>query len=87
MYEFADEAALARAMQGDDLKPRGLYAKASVTYGQYARGVSLSFVEPYPLDYRDAHARDAGAGRGVRRLIFVCSASQRGQTLTLHRPI
>ncbi|MGH6704833.1 MAG: outer membrane protein assembly factor BamA, partial [Bradyrhizobium sp.] len=29
---------------------RGLFAKASVTYGQYARGVSLSFVEPYLLD-------------------------------------
>ncbi|MDB5520116.1 MAG: surface antigen [Tardiphaga sp.] len=33
---------------------RGLYAKASVQYGQYARGLSLSFVEPYLLDYRVA---------------------------------
>ena len=33
---------------------RGLFAKASVTYGQYARGYSLSFVEPYLLDYRVA---------------------------------
>jgi outer membrane protein insertion porin family len=33
---------------------RGLYAKASVTYGEYARGVSLSFIEPYLLDYRVA---------------------------------
>ncbi len=33
---------------------RGLYAKASVQYGQYARGYSLSFVEPYLLDYRVA---------------------------------
>jgi outer membrane protein insertion porin family len=31
---------------------RGLYAKAAVQYGQYARGLSLSFVEPYLLDYR-----------------------------------
>jgi outer membrane protein insertion porin family len=31
---------------------RGLFAKASVQYGQYARGLSLSFVEPYFLDYR-----------------------------------
>ncbi len=37
---------------------RGLYAKASVTYGQYARGVSLSFVEPYLLDYRVALGLD-----------------------------
>ena len=33
---------------------RGLFAKASVTYGEYARGASLSFVEPYLLDYRVA---------------------------------
>ena len=38
---------------------RGLYAKASVTYGQYARGASLSFVEPYLLDYRIALGVDA----------------------------
>ncbi|MDR3483471.1 MAG: outer membrane protein assembly factor BamA [Bradyrhizobium sp.] len=37
---------------------RGLYAKASVTYGEYARGVSLSFVEPYLLDYRVALGLD-----------------------------
>jgi outer membrane protein insertion porin family len=37
---------------------RGLFAKASVTYGQYARGISLSFVEPYLLDYRVALGLD-----------------------------
>jgi outer membrane protein insertion porin family len=37
---------------------RGLFAKASVTYGQYARGYSLSFVEPYLLDYRVALGLD-----------------------------
>src|SRR4029077_16290924 len=42
-----------------NLLGRGLYAKASVTYGQYARGVSLSFVEPYLLDYRIALGLDA----------------------------
>jgi len=30
----------------------GLYAKASVQYGQHASGVQLSFVEPYLLGYR-----------------------------------
>src|SRR5712671_1074615 len=38
---------------------RGLFAKAALTYGQYARGVSLSFVEPYLLDYRVALGLDA----------------------------
>ena len=30
-----------------------------MTYGEYARGVSLSFVEPYLLDYRVALGLDA----------------------------
>jgi outer membrane protein insertion porin family len=37
---------------------RGLFAKASVTYGEFARGVSLSFIEPYLLDYRVALGLD-----------------------------
>ncbi|ABE62518.1 surface antigen (D15) [Nitrobacter hamburgensis X14] len=41
-----------------NLLGRGLYAKASVQYGQYARGYSLSFVEPYLLDYRVALGLD-----------------------------
>jgi outer membrane protein insertion porin family len=38
---------------------RGLYAKAAVSYGQFSRGLSLSFVEPYLLDYRIALGLDA----------------------------
>ncbi|MBR1220043.1 outer membrane protein assembly factor BamA [Bradyrhizobium sp. U87765 SZCCT0131] len=41
-----------------NLLGRGLYAKASVQYGQYARGYSFSFVEPYLLDYRVAFGVD-----------------------------
>ncbi|MEH6950784.1 outer membrane protein assembly factor BamA [Nitrobacter sp. NHB1] len=41
-----------------NLLGRGLYAKAAVQYGQYARGYSLSFVEPYLLDYRVALGLD-----------------------------
>src|SRR5713101_3038642 len=37
---------------------RGLFAKAAVTYGQFARGYSLSLVEPYLLDYRVALGLD-----------------------------
>jgi len=35
-----------------NLLGRGLFGKVSVTYGEFARGVSLSFVDPYLLDYR-----------------------------------
>jgi outer membrane protein insertion porin family len=37
---------------------RGLFAKATVTYGEYARGLTVSMVEPYLLDYRVALGLD-----------------------------
>jgi outer membrane protein insertion porin family len=42
-----------------NLLGRGLFGKISVTYGEFARGVSFSFVEPYLLDYRVALGLDA----------------------------
>ncbi|MBR0895654.1 outer membrane protein assembly factor BamA [Bradyrhizobium tropiciagri] len=42
-----------------NLLGRGLFAKASVSYGEYSRGLTLSFVEPYLLDYRIALGLDA----------------------------
>ncbi|QPF93623.1 outer membrane protein assembly factor BamA [Bradyrhizobium commune] len=53
-YSTTDGALAEVSVSERNLLGRGLYAKASVTYGQYARGVSLSFVEPYLLDYRIA---------------------------------
>jgi outer membrane protein insertion porin family len=41
-----------------NLLGRGLLGKVAVTYGQYARGVSFSFIEPYLLDYRVALGLD-----------------------------
>ena len=41
-----------------NLMGRGQFAKAAVTYGQYTRGVDLSFVEPYLLGYRMAGGID-----------------------------
>jgi outer membrane protein insertion porin family len=41
-----------------NLLGRGQFARASIQYGQYARGYSLSFVEPYFLDYRMAFGVD-----------------------------
>ena len=41
-----------------NLMGRGQFAKAAVTYGQYTRGVDLSFVEPYLLGYRMAGGVD-----------------------------
>jgi outer membrane protein insertion porin family len=41
-----------------NLMGRGQFAKASVTYGQYSRGFTLSYVEPYLLGYRMAGGID-----------------------------
>jgi outer membrane protein insertion porin family len=53
-YSTTDGALGEVSVAERNLLGRGLYAKAAVTYGQYARGLSLSFVDPYLLDYRIA---------------------------------
>ncbi|HXW24730.1 MAG TPA: outer membrane protein assembly factor BamA, partial [Xanthobacteraceae bacterium] len=51
-YSTAD-GFLAEVSIGErNLLGRGQYAKASVQYGQYARGFTVSFAEPYFLDQR-----------------------------------
>ncbi len=57
-YSSADGALGEVSIAERNLLGRGLYAKASVQYGQYARGYSLSFVEPYLLGYRVALGMD-----------------------------
>ncbi|CAL74191.1 conserved hypothetical protein; putative signal peptide; putative outer membrane protein [Bradyrhizobium sp. ORS 278] len=57
-YSTTDGALAEVSISERNFLGRGLFAKASVTYGQYARGVSLSFVEPYLLDYRVALGLD-----------------------------
>ncbi|MDN3276219.1 outer membrane protein assembly factor BamA [Frankia sp. RB7] len=53
-YSTTDGALAEVSVSERNLFGKGLFGKASVTYGQYARGLSLSFVEPYLLDYRIA---------------------------------
>jgi outer membrane protein insertion porin family len=57
-YSTTDGALAEVSIAERNFLGRGLYAKASVTYGQYARGYTLSFVEPYLLDYRIALGLD-----------------------------
>jgi outer membrane protein insertion porin family len=57
-YSTTDGALAEVSISERNLLGRGLFAKASVQYGQYARGYSLSFVEPYLLDYRVALGLD-----------------------------
>jgi len=57
-YSTSDGALAEVSISERNFLGRGLFAKAAVTYGQYARGYSLSFVEPYLLDYRVALGLD-----------------------------
>jgi outer membrane protein insertion porin family len=57
-YSTSDGALAEVSVSERNFLGRGLYAKASVSYGEYSRGVSLSFVEPYLLDYRVALGLD-----------------------------
>jgi outer membrane protein insertion porin family len=57
-YSTTDGALAEVSVSERNFLGRGLFAKATVTYGQYARGISLSMVEPYLLDYRVAMGLD-----------------------------
>ncbi|NVN86352.1 MAG: outer membrane protein assembly factor BamA [Rhodopseudomonas sp.] len=57
-YSTSDGPLAEVSISERNLLGRGLFAKASVQYGQYARGYSLSVVEPYLLDYRVALGLD-----------------------------
>ena len=57
-YSTTDGALAEVSISERNFLGRGLYAKAAVTYGQYARGFSVSFVDPYLLDYRVALGLD-----------------------------
>jgi len=58
-YSTSDGALAEVSISERNFLGRGLYAKAAVTYGQYARGLSLSYIDPYLLDYRVALGLDA----------------------------
>ena len=57
-YSTADGFISEVSIADRNLMGRGQYAKASVSCGQYSRGVELNFVEPYLLGYRMAGGID-----------------------------
>src|SRR5664279_4680898 len=57
-YSTSDGFIAEASIADRNLMGRGQYAKAGITYGQYTRGVDLSFVEPYLLGYRMAGGID-----------------------------
>jgi outer membrane protein insertion porin family len=57
-YSTSDGFIAEASVADRNLMGRGQYAKATVSYGQFTRGVDLSFVEPYLLGYRMAGGID-----------------------------
>ena len=64
-YSTADGLLAEVSVADRNLLGRGQFAKASVTYGQRARGFDLSFVEPYLLGYRMAGGIDLFARQNL----------------------
>jgi outer membrane protein insertion porin family len=60
-YSTADGFLASVSIADRNLMGRGEFAKASVSYGQRARGFDLSYVEPYLLGYRMAGGIDVFA--------------------------
>src|ERR1039457_440542 len=57
-YSTADGFLAEVSIADRNLMGRGQFAKASVSFGQYTRGLNLSFVEPFLLGYRMAGGID-----------------------------
>ena len=66
-----------------NLMGRGQFAKATLTYGQYTRGVDLSFVEPYLLGYRMAGGIDLFWKEGLANSYLSYNTNTYGANLRL----
>jgi len=64
-YSTSDGFLASASVADRNLLGRGQFAKASVTYGQYARGFELNFAEPYLLGYRMAGGIDLFARQSL----------------------
>src|ERR1019366_987549 len=64
-YSTADGFLAEVSVADRNLMGRGQFAKAAVSFGQYTRGVNLSFVEPFLLGYRMAGGVDLFARQSL----------------------
>jgi outer membrane protein insertion porin family len=65
----------------------GRYARASVTYGQYIRGVELSYAEPYFLDFRSSMGVDLFAKQTLANSYLSYGTESYGGTLKWGLPL
>jgi outer membrane protein insertion porin family len=65
----------------------GRYARGSVTYGQFVRGVELSYAEPYFLDYRSSMGVDLFAKQTLASSYLSYGTESYGGTLKWGLPL
>ena len=65
----------------------GRYARASVTYGEYIRGIELNFVEPYFLDNRISFGTDLFARETLASPYLSYGTTTYGTNLKLGIPL
>jgi outer membrane protein insertion porin family len=65
----------------------GRYARAGVTYGQYIRGIDLSYAEPYFLDYRSSAGIDLFAKQTLPSSYLSYGTETYGGTLKWGLPL
>jgi outer membrane protein insertion porin family len=70
-----------------NLLGRGQYIRGSITYGQYARGGTLSFIEPYFLGYRMSAGLEVFDKQTLPSVYQTYSSSTEGGALSLGLPL
>ncbi len=78
-YSTADGAMAEVSVGERNLLGQGQYAKAAVTYGQFSKGVTLSYAEPYFLGYRLTAGTDVYARETNRIATFLTARRWSGE--------
>jgi outer membrane protein insertion porin family len=86
-YSSADGWLGEVSVQERNLLGTGRFARAAVTYGQYVKGVELSYAEPYFLDYRASLGIDLFAKQTLSNSYISYGTESYGGTLKWGLPL
>jgi outer membrane protein insertion porin family len=75
------------SVQERNLLGTGRFARAAVTYGQYTKGIELSYAEPYFLDYRASLGIDLFAKQTLSNTYISYGTESFGGTLKWSLPL
>ncbi len=86
-YSTADGWMAQVSVSERNLMGTGRFASASATYGEYMRGIKLSFVEPYLLDERLSGGVDLFFNENLANIYMSYGTETYGTTLKLGVPL